>query len=979
MARRLSLLLILSIVPLQGAVAQGIKITPAKDVSSGYEYTTVPNDPLNARYYTLPNGLTVILSVNRSEPRVQTLIAVKAGSKNDPADNTGLAHYLEHMLFKGTDRFGTADWESEKRELAVIEDLYDQYNRTTDPAARKRIYRMIDSVSGVAARYAIANEYDKLVGSLGATGTNAFTTLEQTVYMNDIPSNQIGKWLMIEGERFRNPVFRIFHTELEAVYEEKNISLDNDMEKAYETMLADLFPHHTYGTQTTIGTVEHLKNPSLREIRKYYNTHYVPNNMAVIMVGDIDPDQTIRLVDQYFGPLRSGQVPPFVFMPEPERSAPREYNVYGPEAENLMMAWRFPGVGTREAMLLELTDLLLAYKGAGLLDLNLNKKQLVQQAGCSPDLNKDYSWHTFMGSPKEGQSLEEVKSLILAEIEKIKRGEFGESDIRAVVRNLKVDQMTQYESNAGRAFALLSMFVTGVNPHIEAKKFDLMSNVTKGQIMDFARKWYNNDYVVVYKRLGEQEETEKVEKPQITPVEVNRTASSPFAQQVYASEATPVAPVFLDYATDIRRRNLADGVDLLTVPNTENDLFSLYYVLDMGSDNDKRLPFAVNYLEYLGTDTYTAEQLSKKFFELGCSFNVSARRDQVFVSLQGPDESLEEGIALFEQLLANTKPDAEALQGMIDLEMKSRADAKLDKGTILWDGLRSYAMYGPDNPFRDKLSEAELRALKPGELVDRIHSLTGYRHSVLYYGPRRAEEMETVIRKLHPMPKKLKDYPPAKVYTRLETDENVVYFTDYDMVQAEVIWLHKSDAYDPKNEPVVDMFNQYYGGGMGSVVFQEIRESKALAYSSFSAYSSPEKKEDPYYVLSYVGTQADKLDQAVDAMNELHTTMPQSKELFDLSKEALRNQIETERTTRAAVLFSYLRARKLGLDYDTRKPVYESLAAMSIEDVNAFHGTRYSGKPFAYCVIGSKDQINMDALRKRGKVVEVSLTDIFGY
>lgn len=979
MTRRLSLLLILSLLALHGAVAQGVKLAPVDDAPGGYRFTTIQNDPLNARYYALPNGLTVILSVNKSEPRVQTLIAVKAGSKNDPTDNTGLAHYLEHMLFKGTDRFGTSNWEAEKQEISVIEDLYDQYNRATDPTARKRIYNKIDSVSGVAARYAIANEYDKLVGALGATGTNAFTSLEETVYMNDIPSNQINKWLMIEGERFRYPVFRLFHTELEAVYEEKNISLDNDGEKAYDLMMADLFPHHTYGTQTTIGTVEHLKNPSLRKIREYYDTYYVPNNMAIIMVGDLDPDATIRMIDQYFGPLPSKVVTPFLFTPEPARTQPREYTVYGPEAENMMMAWRFPGAGTRDALLLELTDLLFAYKGAGLLDLDLNQKQLVQQAGCSPSINKDYSWHTFFGMPKEGQSLEEVKTLLLGEIDKLKRGEFTEEDIRAVVRNLKVDQMTQYQSNGGRAFALLSTFTTGINPNDEAQKFDRMEKVTKEQLVNFAKKWYNDDYVVVYKRIGEQEATEKVEKPTITPVEVNRTAASPFAEQVYGAQTAPIPPVFVNYTTDIQRRTLPNGTEILAVPNTENDLFSLYYVLDMGSDNDKKLPFAVNYLEYLGTDTYTAEQLSKKFFELGCSFNVSAGRDQVFVSLQGPNESLEEGMALFEEFLAKAKPDAEALQGMVELEMKSRADAKLDKSTILWDGLRNYAMYGPDNPFTYKLSEAELKALKPAELVDRIHSLTSYKHSVLYYGPRSVQEMETVVKKLHQMPKNLKAYPPAKVFTRRETNENTIYFTDYDMVQAEVIWLNKSAQFDPKAEPVVEMFNQYYGGGMGSVVFQEIRESKALAYSSFSAYSSPDKPSDPYYIISYVGTQSDKLDQAIAAMNELHTTMPKSTELFTIAKDALRNQIETERTTRSGILFSYLGARKLGLDYDARKPVYESLATMSIDSLNTFHNQRYTGKPFAYCVIGSKEKINMSTLSKRGKIVELSLTDLFGY
>ncbi|MFN7302727.1 MAG: M16 family metallopeptidase, partial [Bacteroidota bacterium] len=247
-----------------------------------WEVTEYSGDPLKTRYYKMPNGLTLITSINKEQPRVQTMIAVKTGSKNDPADNTGLAHYLEHMLFKGTDKYGTLNWTEEKKVLDEIDALYERYNSSSSEAERKTIYRLIDSASARAARLAVANEYDKMCQSIGAQGTNAFTSFEQTVYINDIPSNALHKWIELESERFRNPVLRLFHTELEAVYEEKNISLDDDMDQVYEKLLAALFRNHNYGKQTTIGTVEHLKNPSLKAIREYYYKYYVPNNMAII-------------------------------------------------------------------------------------------------------------------------------------------------------------------------------------------------------------------------------------------------------------------------------------------------------------------------------------------------------------------------------------------------------------------------------------------------------------------------------------------------------------------------------------------------------------------------------------------------------------------------------------------------------------------------------------------------------------------------
>ncbi len=958
----------------------GRRVPPPKKLPAGnYTYASVPNDPLGVRVYTLKNGFTVMISVNKSQPRIQTLIATKAGSKNDPASHTGLAHYLEHMLFKGTDRYGTKDYAKEKVYLDQIEALYEQYNHTTDAAQRRAIYHSIDSVSGIAARYAIANEYDKLTGSIGATGTNAFTSVEQTTYVNDIPQNQLEKWLTIESERFRAPVFRLFHTELEAVYEEKNIGLDNDDRKVYESMLAGLFKHHPYGTQTTIGTVEHLKNPSLQEIRKYYNTYYVPNNMAMILAGDLDPDATIAMVDKYFGGFPSKPVPAFTFQPEVPRSSPEEVNVYGPDAENLVIAYRFPGAGTRDALLLELTDLLLAYKTAGLIDLNLKKQQRVLDASSSPNIMKDYSLHRFTGVPKQGQTLEEVRDLILEQINKLKRGDFDETMLKAVIRNLKVDQIRQYESNDGRAFAMLDAFVLGQPWADYAGKLDAMSRLTKQEIVDFANRYYNNDYLVVYKRSGEDKSIVKVEKPAITPVDVNRDDQSPFLKKVLGTPAPAIKPVFLDYKHDIQRVSLKNGVDMLYLQNKENDLFSLYYVFDMGRRNNRTLPYAIKYLQYLGTDKYSAEQLSKEFFKLGCEFGVSTGEDQVYVSLSGLKESYEPALKLFEELLANVRPDPKALEGVIGQDLKARKDAKQDKQTILWSGLRNYAIYGKNNPFTDRLPEADVRALKADDLVRQIKELNGFKHRVLYYGPDASQSVAASLNAFHRTPATLRDYPPAVDYARKDMNENVIYFADFDMVQAEVVWLSKSEPFSASTVPVASLFNEYYGGGMSSVIFQTIRESKALAYSTFAAYQVPAKKTDPCYILSYVGTQADKLPEAVPAMNELLTTMPRTEQSFSTARDGLKNQIETERITKTAILFSYLAAEKRGLDYDIRKDVYAGLNKLTLNDLNSFHNARYKGKAYAYCVLGSKSKVNMDELKKYGRVVNVSMEELFGY
>ena len=311
-----------------------------------YEYKTYENDPLGVREYTLANGLKVFMSVYKDAPRIQTYIAVRAGSKNDPSETTGLAHYLEHMLFKGSHQLGTTDWEREKVELQKIEDLYEVYRKTTNEAARAAIYHQIDSISYVASTIAIANEYDKSMTAIGSEGTNAFTSNDYTMYVENIPANQLEAWAKVEGDRFPNLVLRLFHTELEAVYEEKNIGMAQDNRRVNETMMAALFPHHPYGQQTTIGTIEHLKNPSMKNIREYHAAYYVPNNMCIAMAGDFNPDEAIKIIDKYFGSWVPGKVPAFRKVKEEPITSPIIRLVNGQDPESLTIAVR-PEAGNR--------------------------------------------------------------------------------------------------------------------------------------------------------------------------------------------------------------------------------------------------------------------------------------------------------------------------------------------------------------------------------------------------------------------------------------------------------------------------------------------------------------------------------------------------------------------------------------------------------------------------------------------------------
>jgi len=950
-----------------------------KQVSAnGYTYKYVSGDPTHSRFYTLKNGLTVILSPTPMKPRIQAYIAVKAGSKTDPSDHTGLAHYLEHMMFKGTDQYGTLDWAKEKPYLDQIDNLYEQYNSTKDEAKRKEIYKEIDKTSGDAAKFAIANEYDKMMASMGGQGSNAFTSLEQTVYTEDIPSTSVDKFLTLQAERFRNPVLRIFHTELEAVYEEKNRGLDNDGEKVFESMYAALFPNNNYGRQTTIGTIEHLKNPSLKAIRNYYYTYYVPNNMGIILSGDFNPDEMIKKVAEHFNYMQRKPIPPYTFDPESPITSPIKRDVYGPNPENLSIGFRFPGASTRDARLLDLVASILTNGKAGLFDLDLTKKQKLLSASANSSTMKDYSVLQLRGNPIKGQSLDEVKSLMLAEIDKLKKGEFSDDLIISIVNNQKKNIIERNESYLLRAGNLMDAFTSGVDWQTVVASTSELSKITKPQIIAFANKYLNeNDYVVVYKHQGEDKSIVKVEKPPITPVETNPTMQSPFVKKINAMPSNSIQPVWVDYDKNIQRAK-AGPVELLSVQNKENTLFRLYYRYDMGSWNNKLLPIASQYLQFLGTGTKSAEDFSKAFYKLASSFGINAGTDITTVSITGLQENFNESVKLYEDLLANCKPDEKALAGLKARLKRARDNAKLNKTAIV-QGLISYAEYGPVNPYNNALTDEELDALKADDLVALLHSLSNYKHVILYYGPQTAVQAAATLTKLHPVPASFTPYPEQKKFVKQNTTKNTVLFANYDMVQAEIYWVRAEDEYDPKKAAEIDLFNNYFGEGISGIVFQNIRESKALAYSTYAQYVPPTKKDDRDYFVAYVGTQADKLNESVKGMNELLNDMPMSEKSFTYARDNVRKSLETERITQYNILLSYLSAKRKGLDYDERKNIFNAIDKISFEDIKNFHDTELKDKPYTYCITASDKKVSDDDLKKFGELIKPSLKQIFGY
>ena len=506
---------------------------------------------------------------------------------------------------------------------------------------------------------------------------------------------------------------------------------------------------------------------------------------------------------------------------------------------------------------------------------------------------------------------------------------------------------------------------------------DLLSKLTKKDIVAFANKYFSDNYVAILKRKGEDKNVLKVEKPAITPVETNRDAQSDFVKTVNQLPATVVKPVFLDYNKDIQKGKLG-AATVLYVPNKDNSIFRLRYRYELGNWNNKKLGIAAQYLQFLGTDKMSAEQITKEFYKIACSFNISASSEFTTVTIEGLQDNFTKAVTLFENILKNCQPDTAALVSLKARLLKARSDAKLNKGAIM-NGLVAYARYGSRNPYNFVLSNDELNAITAAELVDLLHHLNSYQHNIIYYGPQALPALTAGLKLLHKMPQALVPAGNKTAFTYTKQDSNEILFADYNMVQSEIRWVRNAGTYNADEEPVINIFNNYFGGGMGALVFQTIRESKALAYSTFAFFAMPDKKEDPFYTLAYVGCQADKFNESVIAMNELLNDLPNVAENINFAKAGIKKDIETERITQDGIIFNYLAAQRKGLSEDIRIKTYTGVDKIGYSELKAFHTQNLAAKAYTYCVVASEKKLPEETLKKYGNVKKLTLEEIFGY
>ncbi len=941
--------------------------------------------PLKVTKVVLENGFTVYLNEDHSEPKVYGRVAVKAGSKNDPADATGIAHYFEHIMFKGTDKIGTIDFEKEKIYLDSISLMYDILGQTTDLKEREVIQLKINDLTIKSAEYAIPNETDKILKKYGSTGLNAYTSFERTVYHNTFPPEQMERWLEIYYERFRNPVFRLFQSELETVYEERNMYADAMGSKFSEDFMSKIFQKHPYGQQLVIGKIEHLKNPSLSKMNKFYQDYYVANNMALILTGDFDTEKILPMIKEKFGKLRTGVVPAFEY--EKYKELPfkgREF--YSARLLPLrvgLVVYRTVPSNHHDEKALELMGQILSNNAkTGLLDKLKIDNEVLEINASGMTFNDEGAFAVFY-APKivGGKSLSELEEVIMQKLDSLKNGNFDEELLSSIKLNMKKMHIQKLENASYRAYLLEDAFITGFEWQDvldEASEYD---KITKEMIMEVAKKYLGSNRMVYFNKMGLPKKSEKIEKPAYKPIPAkNSEGQSNYAKSLEEIPTTVPTPIFIDFNRDFVAKDIREKLHVISVKNPVNSIFSLNLRFGVGTNTDKLLGPAAQLLKELATNTKTNEQVNRELQKIGTSYYAYASDNSVTISLSGFDEHLEKSIQILSEVLLNAKADEKQLEKLVQNIKAEEKMSKKDQSSYD-DALYNFVFYGEKSSYIDRLLLKDVKKLKSQQLIDALKQVFNYETTIYYVGNNELGLVADVINKNLPFAQTLKDKDKSIKHIMPYTENMVFVCKNPKAVQSAINIYVPGEKITPVQKLNANLFNEYFGRGMSSIVFQEIREFRSLAYGASAYYISHSNNypDEKGYLFGYMTTQSDKTIEAITILDSLISFMPEKPDRLEIIRQANRESINTGKPNFRYLPYSVNYWLEEGFTEDPRKTNLEFIQSSNFEDVTSFYNGFVKDKPMVIMITGNTKNFNMKELEKFGKVKLIDVEDIRRY
>ncbi len=926
--------------------------------------------------YELDNGLRVYLNQDMNAAYVNGMIAVRTGSKYDPAHATGIAHYLEHMLFKGTAKLGTIDYESESFFLDSIRHLYDQLGKMENLDKRKEIQSKINEMSLKAGEYAIPNELDRLLNKIGSKGVNAFTGYDMNAYFNRFPAHQLEKWLRIYSHRFQNPVFRLFQSELETVFEEKNMYIDQFETQLIEAFYGQFYAKHPYGQQTILGKPEHIKSPSLTEMQAFYDTYYVANNMALILSGPFEIETVKPLINQYFETLDSGKVPEFQAPEEsPFDGKSKHTERLTPVRAGLIGFRTVPTTHLDRAALDVIHALLSNENETGLLDqLGQNSRMMYSMA--FNDMRQDAGASVFLYVPRiVFHSMRNAERMVLDEIEKIQTGAIDSDFLESVKQSLIKQELIALENGEDRVMSILECFIFDQQWDDKIAYADKLSLITTADLVEVSQKYYGDNYLLFRSRMGFPKK-EKLEKPGYDPVTPKSPdAKSSFAKRLEQVNAPEIQPNYLEFGKDVRIQEIASGMQLYYVINPVNSIFQLDLKFKKSVFESPYLDALAFYLNQCGTEQYPENEFQQKLQRFATTISVSAESQYFTIQMTGMDKHMDSSLVYLNQLLQNPAESKQSLKRLIQMKMvKTRYEKR--KPDIKASALADYVIFGDESAFLSRASMKQLRSLAPDDIIAELSTVLNTPYEIHYSGQIPERELTGKISQRLTLDAEYTDMPLYRREIQAYDESRIYFLNDKKAIQSQIYLYIPGKAVQEHERAIVNAYNRYFGVGMASVVFQEVRELRSMAYTAWANYFTGFYPEDQSYFKAFVGTQSDKTVDAIRLMDSLIYQAPVKSQRIPDLKQALKQSIASETPDFRNISYLAAEWRNQGHQTDPRKLYYQVYDELEQSQLELFQKTHIAENPMQIIIVGDKRKIDMDALRQFGDVFEVNENEI---
>lgn len=935
---------------------------------------------LKVKEYRLENGLTVWLNEDHSQPKVFGAVVVKAGAKDCP--DTGIAHYFEHMMFKGTDRIGTLDYESEKVLLDSIAMKYDELAMTEDTAARARLQKEINELSIRSSEYVIPNEFNRLINRFGGSGLNAATSYDATIYFNTFSPQYMVQWAEINSERLINPVFRLFQSELETVYEEKNMYGDFIGGQVMDTLMARYFGPHPYA-YPIIGSTKNLKNPRLTEMHKFFEDYYVASNMALILSGDFDAQQVMPILEKAFSRIRSGNAPKQEKVMLPPFNGRETMKVKFPIPFIKAMGLGFRGVSANHEDQVALNiavNLLNNANGTGYLDKLMVEHKLMGALAINESMNEAGILAVAIMPKLLIQSYSSAEKMVWDEINRVKNGDFSDE----MFNRLKLEQKRQYASSLenidSRATIMMNLFSQGKSWNDYLNEVARIESITKEDVVRVAQKYFSNNYLCVTKSTGKYPK-DNLPKPAFSPVVPrNADASSSYAKQLEKIPEQQVAPRIIDFEKDVKTSKLTPLVTLYTTPNPLNDIFTLNISYGIGALEQPELMQLTNYLQLLGTESLSFEQFRSRLQSIGSTLAFDVTPDAFVMKVTGFDNHIDETMKLVGDFIRHAKADDKKLRQIVD-DAKVSEKAFFKSGDNVASALLEQVKYGDQSRYLRKLSLSQIKKLKGKDMLAIYDKVRSVQCDLHYCGTLPVEKVIGTIRQHLPL-ERTTVASNSPYYRELKQyDRPTVFFIDMpDMAQSIVYGYVKGDPVDDKaSRHASRLFSVYFGGDMSSLMFQEIREFRSFAYRTSGRYQLPNHahKGTAGSFTAMLSTQSDKTLDALGVLDSLIREMPLKPERMEAVKQTLVNRINNDYPPFRNLSEKVASARMEGFDRDPAEEFLRDIATMDMQDISRFYREQISGRPVVYVIAGNRKHIDMKKLAEYGTIIKVKKKDIY--